>query len=158
MFSHLSEGRPERYLQFDDMFNKYFDNPVVLHADNGSFYEQISEVDIIYLHGGRTQLLLEAIPDIDRFVKAVEGKVVIGSSAGANFLSRVCYSPSASQVMSASAILNIGVVVHYGIDQFEDKVYSKEFWDSAVESLKSELDTNVPILLLPEGKFSIFEI
>lgn len=158
LFAKEVTGRSEKHEQFDALFTQYFGSNVeVVRAAESSFFEQIKNADIVYLHGGKTQLLLDAIPDIETFVKAIENKIVIGSSAGANFLTKTCYSPSASKVINATGILNIGAVVHYGIDQFEDKLYSKEFWNNAVSSVRVELGKEIPVLLIPEGTFTIVE-
>jgi hypothetical protein len=157
-FSQESQNRAAKHEQFDKFFTEYFGSKVkIIHADENNFFDQIEYADIVYLHGGKTQLLLDAIPDVSQFVNATENKIVIGSSAGANFLSNICFSPSASRVIKSTGILNLGVVVHYGIDQFEDKMYSREFWNNAVSSVRADLGADLPILLLPEGTFTIFE-
>lgn len=157
MFAQEIDNRSDQHNHFDKLFRQFFNNTKVIHATEDSFYDQLSEADVVYLHGGRTQLLMQSIPDVDRFVSAVENKIVIGSSAGANFLSTVCFSPSARKVIKASSILNLGIVVHYGIDQFKNISYSREFWDEAADKVRTNLSSGTPILLLPEGTFAVFK-
>lgn len=157
MFSQDLEGRSLRHEAFDRLFREYFGNQVsIAHATEENFYQQVADADVIYLHGGRTDKLLQAIPDIGKFKHAIKGKIVIGSSAGANFLSSVCFSPSRGEVMRGSGLVPFGVVVHYGIDSFENSTYTYEFWRSAANSVRDALKGGLPILL-PEGQFVVID-
>lgn len=158
MFSQDMEERSSRHTAFDDHFKNYFGEACVIeHAKEDIFYEQISRASIVYLHGGRTDRLLSAIPDIEKFRHAVAGKIVIGSSAGANFLSKACFSPSKNQTMRGSGLVPAGVVVHYGIDSFEDTTYPHGFWHEATRQVRKELGGELPLILLPEGQFVVID-
>lgn len=89
MFASDEAAVEARFEGYKTTFARYFAESDVTLARHDVFYEQIKSSDVIYLHGGRTSRLLEAIPEYNRFRRAVEGKIVIGSSAGANFLSTV---------------------------------------------------------------------
>lgn len=158
LFSNEKERRAEKYKLFDNYFKQYFgDDASVLHAEEEMFYDQLASSNILYLHGGRTEMLLAAIKDVNRFRTAIRGKVVVGSSAGANYLSTTCYSPSAQRVLSGSGTVPVGVIVHYGIDQFEETMYTHEFWRSAARDVREQLGGEKPLLLLPEGQFVIVD-
>lgn len=154
LFARPQATRAEAASRFDALFHDRFSAAAVLFADADDFYEQIDQADVIYLHGGRTSLLLEAIPDAQRFKEAIAGKIVIGSSAGANYLSTACFSPSANKVVRGSAILNVATVVHYGAREFAGKPFSIQDWHQAAKSV-TELADDKPVLLLPEGEFAI---
>lgn len=155
LFARPEESRPEAAERFSKKFHDLFgEKTKVLFAKEDQFYEQITEADVIYLHGGRTKLLRDAIPDIERFKKAITGKIVIGSSAGANFLSVACFSPSANETMLSSGIVDVGVVVHYGVEQFDDTMLTMKDWRVVVGEM-AELTGDRPLMLLPEGEFSI---
>lgn len=157
MFSQVPESRGLRQESFDELFRAHFGDRVsIVHATEDAFYQQIADANVIYLHGGRTDRLLEAIPDLDKIKHAIKGKIVIGSSAGANFLSSACFSPSKNAVMQGSGLLPLGVVVHYGIDSFEDTPYENDFWRGAANRVRDELGGK-PLVLLPEGQFTVID-
>lgn len=157
MFSRAPENREDRYKAYDLWFKEHFGSDVtVLHADEEHFYEQLEQCDVLYLHGGRMANLLNSLPDFTQFRDATANKIIVGSSAGANYLSKVCYSPSQDNFMEGSGWLDVGVVVHYGIQQFEDKNYTKEQWRSAAIGVKKRVG-NATTLLIPEGTFTIVE-
>lgn len=157
MFASPEETRPERHEAFAQWFREELgEDTKVLYAQSAQFYEQIEKADVIYLHGGRTQLLLDAIKDVTLFREAVEGKIVVGSSAGANFIVRSGYSPSSQMVMRGAGLLGVGVVVHYGIERFEELSCTIDFWRDAAQKVRSELGDEIPLVLLPEGQFSVF--
>lgn len=155
MFASNEDEVKERFESYKSTFTQYFGQSEVVLARRNVFYEQIKSSDVIYLHGGRTSLLLQAIPEYDRFKQAVEGKIVIGSSAGANFLSTVCYSPSRNENVRSSGILPIASIVHYGIEEFEGKPISAQEWQDIRQALVTEVGKSLPVVLLPEGQFSV---
>lgn len=157
MFSQARDDREQRYAYFDEWFRKYFgDGVTILHAQEDSFYEQLKEADVLYLHGGTTKMLLDALPDFNEFRDSVEGKTVVGSSAGANYLAKYCYSPSIDETMEGSGILDIGVVVHYGIEKFDETSYTHDMWLSVANKVRS-LAGDRPTVLLSEGNFVVFD-
>lgn len=158
MFSLDRADRPLRHEVFDVIFRSYFGTKCTIeYAGEGIFYEQISRADVIYLHGGVTEKLINAIPNVDGFKDAVKGKIVIGSSAGANFLSLAGFSPKRGEVISGSGLVSAGVVVHYGITSFKDTTYSHEFWRTAAQKVREQLGAEFPLLLLPEGQFVVLD-
>ena len=56
-------------------------------ADESSLISQIQNADILYFMGGISLKLLETLKPFNNLRQAMEGKIVIGESAGANVLS-----------------------------------------------------------------------
>lgn len=157
LFSHDADERESKSRDWNVWFGKYFSRTTrVVNADEEDFYDQVLESDVIYLHGGTTQKLLDNLPDFERVKKVFEGKIVIGSSAGANYLSQICYSPTAGKVLRGSGILPFGVMVHYGISGFNDLEFTPESWIASETNLR-ESSMNTPILQIPEGTFVIVD-
>lgn len=133
--------------EWQAFFTAYFpDSPVEL-AEAEQFYEQVRWADIVYLHGGHTATLLEALPDIRQFRRAVAGKMVVGSSAGANYLSAYGYSPNAETVYQGSGLVPVTTLVHYGAAEY----MSMRQWRGLGERLANEYSE--PVVCLPEGEF-----
>ncbi len=137
-------------------FDEYFPGSEVELARQESFYEQVAWADVVYLHGGSTKTILEALPDYQKVQQAFEGKIVIGSSAGANYVSNYCFSPNADRVIKSNSFLDISLIVHYSSTQIEDKVVDMAFWRSAVDRVRQASGKD-EVLLLPEGEFVVIQ-
>jgi peptidase E len=112
-------------------------------ADPNKLEGQIKDTDIVYLSGAKTSNLLNALSKIPQFKSWIEGKVVVGESAGAKVLSTYCYSKSAGGITKCLGILPIKLMCHY------DGIYNNEF---------EGLDSNLETVLLPEYAFKAFTI
>lgn len=119
--------------------------------------DQVENADLVYLHGGDSNALMlermKAFPDI---AQALEGKVVVGSSAGANYLSRKFWTRSKRQVMDGSGIVPCGVMVHYGsVDGgFGSGVVD---WSNVERAVRAEIGPDAELLKIPEGQFVVIE-
>lgn len=114
------------------------------HADPDVFQEQIKTADVLYVHGGDTQLLLEMIKTIPRFAELLDGKVYIGASAGANLVSKYFYSPRRNVVGEGLGIVPIKCLPH---------------WDESQQPYLEELKKygkDLPIVTLREWEYKIF--
>lgn len=156
-FSQPPDVWDEKFESWSQWFGRYFgSNFTYTLARSDTFIEQVKAADVIYLHGGTTKLLTDALvayPDIE---EAFAGKIVIGSSAGANFLSKVYYSPSANKVDFGSGIVDCLSVVHYGA-AFDGEVSLTTYeWKGVVKRVK-DLGASENVTLLPEGEFVVFE-
>lgn len=82
-------------------------------ADEDKFALQVKEADVIYFGGGTTPNLMKALQKFNNLKKIFEGKVVAGESAGANSLSRYCYSQSGGGVLSGMGLVAVKTICHY---------------------------------------------
>ncbi len=106
------------------------------------FLEQVQRADIIYLHGGRSEKLLQAFKNYPSFVNLLHGKIVGADSAGANILSSVFYSKSMG-VGEGLGIIPIKLICHFK------------------EEMRTYLDhtrLDLPTLYLSEYQFKTFVI
>jgi len=111
----------ERYKKYDDIFIEIYQKNGILNerkiATKENFIEECKWADVINIHGGSSDLLFPIMNEYDLSVLN-EDKIVIGSSAGAKFLSS--YSPNwnGKGLRKGSSILPLNVVVHYGDDKY----------------------------------------
>lgn len=145
----------QHWLDYEPWFKEKFGDVTVLEAKQDTFYELAEKADVIYLHGGYTSGIMAHMPDFERSKAAFKNKIVIGSSAGANYLSTFCVSPGKGlAVQEGSGILGQPVMVHYRAETFEDHILSKEAWDKA-ESELSSVSNGAGIICLSEGQFTV---
>lgn len=153
--SRPDEVMHEHWLDYQPWFKEKFGDVEVLEATRDNFYELAEKADVIYLHGGHTRILLENLPDFQRSAEAFRGKIVIGSSAGANYLSTHCMSMSEGfKVIEGSGIVGQPTLVHYRTDNFYGTRYTRDDWDAAEQKL-NKVDGGKNILCMPEGSFIV---
>jgi peptidase E len=89
-------------------------------ADESKFIDQIHNADVIYFGGGTTPQLLSVLKKYTNLKEALEGKIIAGESAGANFLASYCYTKSGGGVVKGLGILPIKIIPHYSGEHKED--------------------------------------
>lgn len=121
----------------------------VVLADKERFVEQIRSADAIYIRGGDTEKLLDTIKQYPTFVQSIQGKVISGSSAGAQLLSRYYSSSSEGGIHEGLGVLPIRIVCHYQ----SDLLPSKEDPLKLFENYQQELE----LIVLKDYEWKVFE-
>lgn len=106
-------------------------------ANENIFFDQIKKSDIIYIRGGSTPVIIEALSKFDNLEEQFEGKVVSGESAGMNVLAKYSFSKSGGGITKGLGILEVKTISHFdgvkGVGEMEkvgtelEKVYLPEF-------------------------------
>ena len=133
-----------RYKKYDDIFVGIYKNNKILFerkiATQENFIEECKWADVINIHGGSSDLLFPIMKKYD-LSALYEDKIIIGSSAGAKFLSS--YSPNWNGVglREGSRILPLNVIVHYGDDKYLE---GDANWGDVVRAMtKSQISLSV---------------
>ncbi len=117
----FNKNRGKRILKFDT-------------ADRDLFIKQVMDADVVYLHGGHSGKLLEALKEFPDLKKVFGGKIVAGDSAGANVLVEVFYSKSIG-VTEGLGMLPIKLISHF-LEENKDKL--------------NNIKQNLELVFLPE--------
>ena len=111
-------------------------------ASEQLFAEQAKTADIIYLHGGHTGRLLDALKKISNLKELFDGKIIAGDSAGANVLTTIFYSKTIG-TSEGLGFIPIKIICHY-LEEDKEKL----------EHMRSDLE----ILFLSEYEIRTFLI
>lgn len=76
-------------------------------ANFDNFEERLKSADIIYFHGGNSELLIKSIKRYTDLEEHLKDKTVIGSSAGSNMLASNYWSPTYSKPGKGIGIIDI---------------------------------------------------
>ena len=118
-----------------------------------NFSEQIKWADTIYIRGGSAE---EYVVDLFRknilWLGELDGKTLVGSSAGADLMSKSYYDLDALKLREGLGLLPYKVLVHWKSDYNAPNID----WDKAYEELKNYKD-DLPIITLREGEYKVFE-
>ncbi|MCK5062149.1 Type 1 glutamine amidotransferase-like domain-containing protein [Candidatus Parcubacteria bacterium] len=110
-------------------------------ADEEKFENQAKEADVIYLHGGQTLKLLEALKSHTSLKKLFDGKIIAGESAGAYVLSSCFYSKSEGGVFKGLDYVPAKTICHY-IGENSEKL--------------NDCGEKLDLLLLPDYKYKVY--
>jgi len=113
--------------------------------DMDTFSEDVAWADVVFINGGMKGNLKETLLSIgvERFWQMLDGKTLVGISAGANVLSRYYYSMVTRGIRDGTGLLNIKLLTHYSEDEPEQ-----------MEALKA-YGEDLPIVTVREEEYVI---
>jgi len=115
--------------------------------DSIQLRQQLEAAKIIYIRGGNIHLLMDVvnnkIPDFVQFLHSLDGKIIIGSSAGAYLLSTYFYSQSDDRIFPGLGALPIKVTAHWNENRRD-----------GIRMLRDTND-NLPIIAIPESNYVV---
>jgi peptidase E len=122
-------------------------------ANEKNFINQIINSNLLYFSGGDTTELMNRLDKNPEWVKKLNGKNVIGSSAGADILSTYNYDLEFSKCSNGYGLVPVKTFVHY-----KSKDYiPPNGWDAAFKELKN-YKRSLPILTLREGEYRTINV
>ncbi len=140
--------------------NKYFFKRNLLDveldftlADENNFVNQIKETNLLYFSGGDTTNLLNILKKTSGWLNGLDGKTVMGSSAGTDILSTYNYDIEFFKCSDGFGLAPVKTIVHYRTDGYTPPVG----WKAAYEDLK-QYKEELPILALREGEYEVIEV
>lgn len=81
---------------------------------------QLERADALYLQGGSNELLINALARHPNLKEMFKGKVVAGSSAGANALASFYYSNDDGKIEKGLGLLPFRVVCHFESEKYKN--------------------------------------
>jgi peptidase E len=109
------------------------------------FENQLTGADIVFINGGFRGHLKETLNSIENFKEKIQGKIVVGISAGANILATYYFSQEAQNIQEGAKILPIKMFCHY------EKTLANEL--ASLEKYESDL----PVYKIPEENYIVLK-
>ncbi len=150
MFARPAESWQEKLKEDQELFSKYISNFELELADVSKFVEQVKSSDVIFLRGGHTVALMEALNKNSDWMKYLDGKTVAGTSAGMDAISKYAYDIDTLELADGLGLLQVKSIPHWRSDYNSPNVD----WDNALKLLK-EYKEDLPIYTLGEGEFVV---
>lgn len=122
-------------------------------AAERDFENQIKDSNLLYFNGGDTAELMGRLGKVSEWLRVLEGKSVMGSSAGADILSTYNYDIEFFRCADGLGLVPVKTIVHYEVSNYTPPVG----WGAAyneIERYKEEL----PIWALHEGEYKVMQI
>ncbi len=114
-----------------------------------NFAEVSKWADVIYMPGGDPDILKQKLAACGDIARLWDGKVIAGSSAGADVLCKYYLFLQNKTLSEGLGWVNASCIPHWR-DKFED--YTDKHWDEE-ETKLHKMYPEIPILCIPEGEF-----
>lgn len=137
-----------------EFFNRFITDFELELADPDNFTEQVKNSDVIYLRGGYTRKIMELLTKNLDWVKELDGKVLVGTSAGADAIAKYYTVLSTKRVGDGLGLLPIKFIPHWDSDYSDDEAHNIN-WQDELDKLKAYKE-DLPIFTLREGEFKVF--
>jgi hypothetical protein len=161
LFNFFSQKREDWEVKYEN-YDNYLKESVDLKVETkmampDEFTEQCQWADVVIFAGGDDDLLQYRMSKFN-VPKIWEGKIVTGSSAGADYLSVAFWPYDWREVKDGSGIVPVKFIPHYKFaESMEGDTRGPIDWKKAYEELKNYGDKNLPIHALEEGDFIVIE-
>jgi len=155
MFSVADDKAEEKFISWKQWWQvKGADFRNYTLANKIDFLDQLERADVVFLHGGDNDLLIDSLYKYQNIEDHFKGKLIIGSSAGANFLARAFYSRSYGGWRPGSGIVPYNILVHYGVSEQDNPIN----WSTS-EAAIAEFNGSNPkdIVRIHEGDYFVYE-
>lgn len=141
----------EHFQRIVSVFESHLDQVSYQLAQPESFIKQIQTADVVYLNDGDNLLTERVMHKFRDLTVALQDKVVVGSSAGANILATAYYTRTYGMVRDGLGVLPIKLITHYG--SVPDNAVNNLDWEAAKQQLSSYGNSALPLYTVSEGKF-----
>lgn len=135
-----------------NFFQKYLQNFEIELATPENFLEQIKKSDIIFFQGGVPHQLMSIIATTGDWIKELDGKILVGSSGGADAICKYYGVGKTSNIGEGLGLLPIKFIPHWKSDYALGVVIN---WNELFDKLKKYKE-DLKIVTLGEGEFIIF--
>ena len=124
-------------------------------ANEHDFITQVETADIVYFSGGDSIPLYSALARIgNEWIAKIKNKIIIGTSAGADLLSKYNYDFQQEALADGMGLVPIKTIVHYGE---REGYYINTDWDY-IFTLLNDYSENLPLYPLREGEFIVLNL
>jgi hypothetical protein len=115
-------------------------------------------VDILYLHGGDETLLAHYLNSYVGLEQAWQDKVIIGTSAGAEYLARDYWTCDWRQVRTGKGLVDLHVITHFDSEEYgRSDPRGPIDWEAAQDEFQATLEPGEEITILREGESVVVE-
>jgi peptidase E len=119
-----------------------------------NFAQQVAEADVVYFHGGSTDVFLSRVNELD-IENQIADKVVCTNSAATLAFSSAGWDSDTREVIKGLAILPIKTMVHFNSNYGADDPRGFLNWGAAKKELEEYGNISLPVHALEEGEFIV---
>lgn len=148
------EGKFAKNADFmERLFDDNYEAKLVLPD---AFRKAIAWANVVLIKGGDDVLLAHYLNQFKDLREMFSGKIIIGSSAGADYLSKIFWTGDWREIMDGRGLVDVAMIPHFGGEYGGDDPRGPINWEEAEQELRAA--TDLPVHLIREGEFEVFEV
>ncbi|MCF7831669.1 MAG: Type 1 glutamine amidotransferase-like domain-containing protein [Candidatus Pacebacteria bacterium] len=155
LFAVPKEQRQEKIIGDREYFSKFISDFEIELADENIFTDQVRHSDVIFLRGGHTRPLMDLLTKNLNWLKELDGKVLAGTSAGAEVISRYYFVTKTNRNGDGLGLLPIKFIPHWKSSYFDDEPQNID-WDKIYSDFKNYKE-DLELITLKEGEFRVIK-
>jgi hypothetical protein len=148
LFARPESEWVERFGEDGKFFEQHSSEFEITLAKSGMFVEQVENADVVFFQGGIPKVLIGALEKEDGWREALQDKIVVGSSGGADVLCQYYGVGKTGRVGEGLGLIPVKFIPHWKNDESFD-------WDTLLENLKN-YGEDLETVVLREGEFKVF--
>ncbi len=153
LFGRNSEDWEQRFQDDKSFFEKNIQGVSIELAQPDQFIDQVKRSDVVFFQGGAPRKMIELLGSLELISDAFKGKVVVGSSGGADMLCRYYGVGKTSNIGEGLGFVPMKLIPHWKSDYALPVVID---WEGLKEKLKSYKES-IELITLQEGEFITVE-
>ncbi len=154
LFAREQDVWTQRFEEDNSFFSSNIDNFELELAMPGKFIEQINKTDVVFFQGGVPKQLMSILHTTGDWLKALDGKVLVGSSGGADTICKYYGVGKTSNIGEGLGLLPIKFIPHWKSDYVPGLDIDWEQLLNKVKFYKEDLE----VVTLKDGDFLVFKI
>lgn len=151
LFARERETWDKRFVEDKEFFHLHLKEVEVELAEPSKFIEQAKDCDIIFFQGGVPRTMISLLDSAGEWKNSLKGKVVVGSSGGADALCKYYGVGKTMNIGEGLGILPIKIIPHWKSKSNYAKNLSID-WEGLYKKLKSHKE-DLEVFTIKEGEF-----
>ncbi len=153
LFARSNDDWKDRFKNDHDFFSKFIKDFKLELALPENFIDQLKNSDVLFFQGGDPELLISVLETVGDWREELNGKTIVGSSGGADAISKYYGVIKNLDVGEGLGLLPIKFIPHWK-SNYNQKINEKI--DSFLETLKLYKE-NLETITLMDGEYIVIE-
>jgi len=154
LFARTEDTWAVKFKDDQEFFAKNMQDFEIDLASPDTFIEQVKKSDVIFFQGGTPRLLMSHLDPNGEWIKELDGKVLVGSSGGADTIVKYYGVGKTSNIGEGLGLLPIKFIPHW---KSVDYAQGLEIdWEALLEKLKSHKE-QLEVVTVGDVEFVVFE-
>jgi len=153
LFARNQDYWDDRFQDDKKFFSKNLDNFKIELALPEKFIDQIKNSDVVFFQGGNPQQLIKILESVGDWNKELNGKTIVGSSGGADIISKYYGVIKSLSIGEGLGLLSIKFIPHWKSNYGQRTDEEMELLLEKLKLYKEDLET----ITLRDGEFVVID-
>ena len=152
LFARVKSDWDLKFKDDQNFFSKHLEDFELELAQPENFIEQVKNSDVIFFQGGKPKILMSQLDLNTDWAKEFSGKVIVGSSGGADALVKYYGVGKTSNIGEGLGLIPIKFIPHFKSTQYQGNLDIN--WDELYNKLDSYKE-KLELVTVTDGEFVV---